>query len=119
MQYEGWVALEERFDDLGVSGGSLERPALRRLRGHPAWTRRCSTRSLGSVVNSSRNTLLAASTDDADHRSLPPGVRSFGVRHVGVGQRARSGQLMIEYGIEVSRGPGYVREMGIDYVSDR
>ncbi len=31
MQYEGWVALEERFDDLGVSGGGLERPALRRL----------------------------------------------------------------------------------------
>jgi DNA invertase Pin-like site-specific DNA recombinase len=31
MQYEGWVALGERFDDLGVSGGSLERPALRRL----------------------------------------------------------------------------------------
>jgi DNA invertase Pin-like site-specific DNA recombinase len=31
MQYEGWVALDERFDDLGVSGGSLERPALRRL----------------------------------------------------------------------------------------
>lgn len=25
------VALDERFDDLGVSGGSLERPALRRL----------------------------------------------------------------------------------------
>jgi site-specific DNA recombinase len=31
MQYEGWVALDERFDDLGVSGGSLARPALRRL----------------------------------------------------------------------------------------
>lgn len=31
MQYEGWVALDERFDDLSVSGGSLERPALRRL----------------------------------------------------------------------------------------
>lgn len=31
MQYEGWVALDERFDDLGVSGGNLERPALRRL----------------------------------------------------------------------------------------
>ena len=31
MQYEGWVALDERFDDLGVSGGSLERPALQRL----------------------------------------------------------------------------------------
>lgn len=31
MQYKGWVALDERFDDLGVSGGSLERPALRRF----------------------------------------------------------------------------------------
>lgn len=31
MQFEGWVALEERCGDLGVSGGSLERPALRRL----------------------------------------------------------------------------------------
>jgi len=31
MQYEGWVALDERFDDLGHSGGNLERPALRRL----------------------------------------------------------------------------------------
>lgn len=31
VQYEGWVALDERFDDLGVSGGSLERPALWRL----------------------------------------------------------------------------------------
>jgi DNA invertase Pin-like site-specific DNA recombinase len=31
MQYEGWIALDERFDDHGVSGGNLERPALRRL----------------------------------------------------------------------------------------
>ncbi|MBX3245766.1 MAG: recombinase family protein [Myxococcales bacterium] len=31
MQYEGWVTLDEHFDDLGVSGGNLERPALRRL----------------------------------------------------------------------------------------
>lgn len=31
MQYEGCVALDERFDDLGVSGGNLERLALRRL----------------------------------------------------------------------------------------
>jgi hypothetical protein len=31
MQYEGWVALDERFDDLGVSAGNLERLALRRL----------------------------------------------------------------------------------------
>ncbi|TNF24065.1 MAG: recombinase family protein [Deltaproteobacteria bacterium] len=32
MKYEGWVLLPERFDDLGVSGATLERPALERLR---------------------------------------------------------------------------------------
>lgn len=31
MYYEGWECIEERFDDLGISGGSVERPALRRL----------------------------------------------------------------------------------------
>jgi len=31
MQYEGWICLSERFDDVGVSGGTLDRPALRRL----------------------------------------------------------------------------------------
>jgi DNA invertase Pin-like site-specific DNA recombinase len=30
---EGWVALEERYDDGGLSGASLERPALKRLLG--------------------------------------------------------------------------------------
>ena len=28
---EGWVALPDRYDDGGVSGGTLDRPALRRL----------------------------------------------------------------------------------------
>jgi site-specific DNA recombinase len=28
---EGWTALSERYDDGGISGGTLERPALRRL----------------------------------------------------------------------------------------
>src|SRR5918994_434919 len=28
---EGWVALPDRYDDGGVSGGTLERPALQRL----------------------------------------------------------------------------------------
>jgi hypothetical protein len=27
MKYEGWTVLDERFDDLGRSGGTLERPA--------------------------------------------------------------------------------------------
>lgn len=31
MQYEGWICLTERFDDVGISGGPLDRPALRRL----------------------------------------------------------------------------------------
>lgn len=31
MQYEGWICLAERFDEVGVSGGTLDRPALRRL----------------------------------------------------------------------------------------
>ncbi len=29
---EGWVALDERYDDGGFSGGSLDRPAVKRLR---------------------------------------------------------------------------------------
>jgi site-specific DNA recombinase len=29
---EGWIALDRRYDDGGYSGGTLERPALRRLR---------------------------------------------------------------------------------------
>lgn len=31
MQYEGWELVDCRFDDVGVGGGSLERPALMRL----------------------------------------------------------------------------------------
>ena len=30
---EGWVLLPDRYDDGGVSGGTLERPALKRLIG--------------------------------------------------------------------------------------
>jgi site-specific DNA recombinase len=29
--HEGWVCLPERYDDGGYSGGTLERPALKRL----------------------------------------------------------------------------------------
>ena len=31
QKHEGWTALEEMYDDGGVSGATLERPALKRL----------------------------------------------------------------------------------------
>ncbi|MEO0995174.1 MAG: recombinase family protein, partial [Pseudomonadota bacterium] len=31
QRHEGWVALANRYDDGGVSGGTLERPGLQRL----------------------------------------------------------------------------------------
>ena len=31
QRHEGWIALDDRYDDGGVSGGTLERPALKRL----------------------------------------------------------------------------------------
>jgi DNA invertase Pin-like site-specific DNA recombinase len=29
--WEGWIAIEERFDDVGESGATTDRPALQRL----------------------------------------------------------------------------------------
>src|SRR5690606_42152895 len=31
QRHEGWVLVRDRYDDGGISGGHLERPALRRL----------------------------------------------------------------------------------------
>ena len=31
QKHEGWLLLPDRYDDGGLSGGSMERPALRRL----------------------------------------------------------------------------------------
>ena len=31
QRHEGWIVLSELYDDPGVSGGTMERPALRRL----------------------------------------------------------------------------------------
>ena len=36
QKHEGWVLLPEHYDDGGISGGTLERPALQRLLGHIA-----------------------------------------------------------------------------------
>jgi len=29
--FQGWIAIEDRFDDLGQSGATMDRPALQRL----------------------------------------------------------------------------------------
>ena len=31
QRHEGWVLVKERYDDGGISGGHLDRPALQRL----------------------------------------------------------------------------------------
>ena len=50
---EGWVLVRDRYDDGGISGGTLERPALKRLLAdveRTGWsTLSSSTRSTGSA----------------------------------------------------------------------
>jgi site-specific DNA recombinase len=50
QRHEGWKMLPARYDDGGISGGTLERPALQRLladieAGRSTWS--SSTRSTG------------------------------------------------------------------------
>ncbi len=50
QRHEGWKLVPDRFDDSGLSGGNLDRPALQRLlaeidAGASAWS--WSTRSTG------------------------------------------------------------------------
>ena len=51
---EGWLLVPDRYDDGGVSGGTLERPALRRLladiEARQALTSSSSTRSIASAA---------------------------------------------------------------------
>jgi site-specific DNA recombinase len=56
---EGWVEVDDRYDDGGVSGGTLDRPALKRLLSSKADSRPlsslmiCLDDSLSSGTNSS------------------------------------------------------------------
>ncbi len=40
QRHEGWICLDERYDDAGFSGGTVDRPAFQRLMADTAWNAR-------------------------------------------------------------------------------
>jgi site-specific DNA recombinase len=59
QRHEGWLALDDRYDDGGYSGGTLERPALQRL------IRDIEAGSVGTVVCYKIDRLSRSLTDFA------------------------------------------------------
>ena len=78
---EGWQALPDRYDDGGFSGGTLERPALRRLYGiSPKFVRRLMTAGMPAAHGQSaprplpsKPTVTHEQPGDAGERTRPAG----------------------------------------------